>query len=95
MKKDVFIDRHKLSDIVEDYKTFLNKIKECKPYLVEFNKNDTIKNKIYLLDCPIRGKNCQLITIIIHDKCIFLVNDNIYKTWTKVGNTFLHLKGQR
>lgn len=42
---------------MEDYIRFLNKIKELKLYLVKFNENSIIKNKTYLFDCVISGKN--------------------------------------
>lgn len=50
LHKDVFIDRYKQLNIVEDYKVFLNKIKEFKPWIIKFNKNDIIKFKTYLSD---------------------------------------------
>lgn len=65
--------------MIKDCKNFLNKIKELKPYLVEFNKNNIIKDKIYPPDWAVRGKDCQLIIIITHNICIFLANDGIYK----------------
>ena len=40
------------------FKKFLNKIKKLKLYLIKFNKNSIIKNKIYLLDYIVRDKNC-------------------------------------
>lgn len=58
MKKNIFINRYKQSDMIEDYKRFLNKMKDLKLYLVEFNEYDTIKNKTYLLNYVIEGKNC-------------------------------------
>ena len=48
---------HKWSNVVEDHKKFLNKIKELRAYLVKFNEDSAIKNKIYLPNCAIRGKN--------------------------------------
>lgn len=52
-------------------------IEELKPYIVKFNKNVTIKPKIYPLDCTIKNKNQWLIIIITYDKCIFFAIDNI------------------
>ncbi len=34
--KDVFVDGHEQTDVVEDRKNFLKKMKELKPYMVEF-----------------------------------------------------------
>ena len=94
MKKDVFVDGHKQSDVVEDRKRFLNKMEELKLYLVEFNEDGAMKDKTYLPDCAVGGEDRQLVIIITHNECTFLANDGIRKTWTRVGNTFLHLKGQ-
>lgn len=43
--------------MIKNYKRFLNKIEKLKLYLVEFNKDSIIKNKIDLLDCIIDYKN--------------------------------------
>ena len=43
IKKDIFINRHELLDVVEDYKRFLNKIEELKSYLIGFNEDGIIK----------------------------------------------------
>ena len=48
-KKDVFLNRHEQLDLVKDCAKFLNLMKDIKPYLVEFNEDDTIKDKVY---CP-------------------------------------------
>ncbi len=41
MRNNIFIDGYKQSDIVEDCKNFLGKMKELKPYMVEFKENST------------------------------------------------------
>ena len=71
MKKDVFINGHERSDVVEDCKRFLNKMEDLKPYLVEFNEDDTMKDKTYPPDCAIEGEDRQPVIIITHDECIF------------------------
>lgn len=63
MRKDVFVDEHEQSNVVEDYKTFLKKMEELKPYRVTFEENRTIKPKIYLPDCAVGGDNCRLIIV--------------------------------
>ena len=78
--------------MVKNYKRFLNKIKKLKLYLIKLNKNDIIKNKIYLSNCIIKDKNCQLIIIIIYNKYIFFINNSIYKVQTKIENIFLYPK---
>lgn len=55
--KNVFIDRHKQSGVVEDCANFLKVIKDLKPYMVEFDQDGTMKLKIYLNDCIVEGSN--------------------------------------
>lgn len=57
VQKDVFIDRHEWSDIVKDHKEFIKKIEKLKSYMIEFEKDSAMKNKIYLSDCIMGGKN--------------------------------------
>lgn len=73
----MFINGHEQSNVVENHKIFLNKIKELKPYIVEFNKDGTIKTKIYFLDYIVKGKNWRPIIMITHNECIFSVNNRI------------------
>lgn len=58
--------------MVEDSNRFFKKMKELKPYLVEFNENSTIKNKIYVPYYKISCENSWLIMVITHNKYIFL-----------------------
>lgn len=90
MKKNIFIARHKWSNMIENQKRFLNKIKKLKLHLVKFKKDDTIKDKTYLLDYVVRDKNCQPVIIITYYKCMFLANNNICKAWTRVADIFLY-----
>lgn len=75
----MFIDRYEQSDIIEDRKVFLNKIEELKPYIVEFDKDSTIKPKVCPLDCVVGGNNWRPIIVITHNECIFFANDGIQK----------------
>lgn len=77
--KDVFVNRHKRSDVIEDRKNFFKKIEKFKPYMVEFKENKIIKPKIYSLDCAVRRDNCCPIFVITHDECIFSANDRVRK----------------
>ena len=54
-------------------------MKELKPYIVKFNKNGTIKSKVYLVDCIERGNNRQSDIVITHDKCTFSASNRIRK----------------
>lgn len=58
VKKDVFVDGHKQPDVVEDPKKFLHQMEELKPYLVKFNEDGTMKEKIYPIDCTVGGSDC-------------------------------------
>lgn len=56
--KDVFVNSHEQSDIVEDCTNFLNQMKELKSYIVEFSHNSAMKPKVYLSNCAIKDENC-------------------------------------
>lgn len=77
MCKDVFIDRHEQSDVVEDRKNFLRKMEELKPYMVEFKENSAMKDKIYPADYAVHGNNCRSIIIITRNECTFSANNRI------------------
>lgn len=81
--------------MVEDCKRFLNKIKKLKPYLVKFNKDNTMKSKIYRLDYIVEDEDCRSIMIITYNKYIFLANDSIFKAEIRVEDTFLYSNSQR
>lgn len=89
MRKDVFIDRYKWSNRVEDCNKFLTRIEDFKPYIVEFEENGAMKFNIYLSDFKIRVENHQLIIVITYDKCTFSTNNKIQRAWTRVRDTFL------
>lgn len=55
--KDIFVDRHKQFDVIEDYTYLLKKIKELISYIVEFNKYDITKPKVYLFNYIRKSKN--------------------------------------
>ena len=57
VRKDVFVDGHERSDVVEDRTHFLKKMEELKPYMVEFNEDGTMKPKVYPSDCAVEGEN--------------------------------------
>ncbi len=94
VRKNVFVDGHERSDVVEDRKNFLPKMEELKPYIVEFDENGAMKPKVYLADCAVGGNNRRPVIVIAHDECTFSANDGIRKVWTQKGNTFLRPKGR-
>lgn len=75
----MFIDGHKQSDVVKDYKNFLKKIEELKPYKIQFEEDGIIKAKTYLSDCAVGGPNQHPIIVITHDECTFSTNNGIQK----------------
>lgn len=77
MRKDVCIDGHERSNIMEDCKNFLQKIKEFKPYIIDFEENGTMESKIYLSNWVVDGNNWRSIIIITYDKYISLANNKI------------------
>lgn len=83
VKKDIFVNRHKCSDVVKDCQNFLKKIEKLQPYLVEFEADKTIKPEEYLLDCIVGGSQHQLVIVITHDKCTFSANDGKQKAWAR------------
>ena len=93
VNKDIFVDGHEQSDIVEDWINFLRKMEKLKPYIVEFDENDAMKSKVYPSDCAVKGKNRWPIIIITHNKCTFSANDGVCKAWTWKRDAFLRLKG--
>ena len=94
VRKDVFVDGHERSDVVEDRANFLNQMEELKPYMVEFYDDGAMKPKVYPSDCAVGGENRQPIIVITHDECTFSANDGVRKAWTREGDTFLRPKGR-
>lgn len=77
---------------MQDRKNFLEKIKEFKLYMVEFDKNSIMKEKIYLFNCIVYSFYCYLIIIITYDECIFFANNSIQKVLTQKEEIFLQSK---
>lgn len=71
VNKDVVVDVHEQLDVVRIWKRFLNKIEELKPYLVKFNKDGIMKNKMYPSNYRVKDENCWPVFIIIHNDYIF------------------------
>lgn len=90
----MFIDGHERPDVVEDQRVFLKKMDELRPYMVEFEEDGKMKDKIYPSDCKVNGTECRPVIVITHDECTFSANDGIRKAWTRQGDTFLRPKGK-
>lgn len=57
VRKDLFVDEHEQSNVVEDWKNFLKKIKELKLYIIEFEENGAMKSKVYSSDYVVKIDN--------------------------------------
>ena len=95
MFKDVFIDKHERSNVVKDPNNFLIKIEDLKPYIIEFDEDSKTKQKNYPSDCTNGGNDQEPIIVITNEKYNFSTNNNIYRTWTRVGDTYLQRKDCR
>lgn len=69
-------------------------MEELKPYMVGFEEDGAMKDKIYPPDCVVGGQNRRPVILITHDECTFSANDGIRKAWTRKGDTFLRPKGR-
>lgn len=63
-------------------------MKELKPYIVGFKKNDIIKDKIYLSNSIVHSNDYCSIIIITYNKYIFSANNGVQKTQTRKGDIF-------
>lgn len=79
IQKDIFVDKHKWLNVIENCQKFLKKIEDFKPYIVEFEENDIIKPKVYFQDYIIEDNERQPIIGIIYDKYTFSSNNRIQK----------------
>ena len=95
MCKDVFIDRNEHSNVVKDPNNFLIKMEDLKPYIIEFDEDNKTKPKNYSSDCTIGDNDRKPIIVFTHEKYTFSINNNIYRAWTRVKNTFLWRKDCR
>lgn len=95
IKKDVLIDGHERANVVEDRKAFLKTMSDLEPYLVEFDSEGNIKDKIYSDDCQVGGTNCRPVIVITYDECTFSANNGKTHGWQRQGDTFLRPKGKR
>lgn len=94
VKKDVFVDGHKRSDVVENRQNFLKRMEDLQSYLVEFESDGTMKAKEYPSDCTVGGRQRRPVIIITHDECTFSANDGKQRAWTRQKETFLRPKGR-
>ncbi len=55
--RDVFVDEHEWSYVIEDYKKNFKKMEELKLNIIEFEEDGTMKLKACLSDCEVSGNN--------------------------------------
>lgn len=92
VNKDGFVDRYKCPDIVDNCQKFLRIMKDLKQYLVEFGEDGSIKTKDYSDNCGVDTNIRQPVILIIHNKCIFFMNNKIQRIWIFVEDIFLQPK---
>lgn len=80
-KKDIFIDGYKYADVVKDWKIFLKIISDLELYLVKFDLEKNIKDKIYPNNYQVVDINHWLIIIITYNEWIFSVKDRKTHGW--------------
>ncbi|KAI0999515.1 hypothetical protein K3495_g8683 [Podosphaera aphanis] len=63
-------------------------------YLVEFEADRSIKNKVYPAGCQVNGENCRPIIVITQDECTFSANDSLSRAWKDPNRSFLRPKSK-
>lgn len=94
VRKGVFITGHETPDVVEDRKSFLERMDEIKPFMFEFEESGAMKQKVYPPDCAVGGEDRRPFVSITHDGCTFSANDGTRRAWTRKGDTHLRPKGR-
>lgn len=75
MRRNVFVDGHEWSHVMEDRKNFLQTIEKLKSYKGKFDENGAIESNICPANYVMREIHRQSIIIITHDNYTFLAND--------------------
>lgn len=75
--KNLFIDKHKHLDVIEDCVNYLKFMKDLNPYMVEFEENKIIKTKVYLNNYIVEDQKWRPIIVITYDKYTFFANNSI------------------
>lgn len=77
LRKDIFVNRHKQSNIMSNSKNFLINIKKLKLYMMGFKKDDIIRPNTYFFNYVITKNERQANIVITHDKYIFYINNRV------------------
>ena len=75
IEKNVFVDSHEQSNVVENRKKFVKTIEKMEFYLVEFDTEGKMFSKAYPSDCTVEREIRCLIIIITYDECTFSSNN--------------------
>ncbi|WP_375449336.1 hypothetical protein [uncultured Nostoc sp.] len=67
---------------------------DLESYLVEFDSEGNMKEKVYPDDCQVGGENRRPVIVITHDECTFSANDGKTHGWQRKGDIFLRPKGK-
>jgi len=94
VKKGVYVDGHEREDVVEFRKRFIERLEELWPYVVEFEDDGTMVNKVYPEDCMVGGPGRRPIILVTHDESTFSSNDGRRQAWTGPTRQFLRPKGR-
>ena len=60
-----------MPDVVQDRNAFVRTLETLAHYLVEFNEDGTIKDKVYPPGCEVYGSESRPIILITHDEATF------------------------
>lgn len=63
--------------MIEDCNKFLYTMKDLESYLIEFEKDRSIKTKKFPDNCTIKGDKYCLVIVITYNECIFFANNEI------------------
>jgi len=88
VKKNVFIEGHEHPDVLQDW----NALVGTSDYLVEFNEDGTIKDKVYHLGCEVYASESRPIILITHDEATFSANDGIRRAWMEMDGEATYLR---
>jgi len=93
VRKGVYIDGHEREDVVAYREQFVQALEGLWPFVVEFEDDEAIKEKIYPPGCEVGGSTKPII-LITHDESTFSSNDSRRQAWVKQGTQIIRPKGR-
>ena len=88
------MDGQERQDVVGYREGFIKRLEELWPYIVEFDNDGTIVNKVYREGCNKGGRDQQQIILVTYDESTFSRNDGRRHAWTGPSRQFLRPKGR-